>query len=405
MIKKILVTQLKPKMFVSDLNCEGIPHGPKNKRGKIPNEKLIKQISQMGIKEVYIDTELGLDVKDGEPLAEVEKERQRRLEEASELTPSTKDSISVEDELNRARKVHGEAKKLIDNVLNNVKMGKNIQLEAIDNITDKMVDSVFRNKDALSFLGRIRNKNSYLLEHSVNLSVLMSAFGRDTQLDKTILKEISIGALLHDIGKILTPDDILNKPDKLTKKEFIQIQDHVINGKELLESTPGISKVSILVAGQHHEKIDGSGYPGGLVGNQISIYGRMCAVVDVYDAITSDRCYHNGITPSAALRRMLEWTDHHLDKELVNQFIQCIGIYPVGSLVNLNSHKLAIVLQQGEKSQKEPRVRIIYNTKQKSYTDVKDIDLAKPSEQDFVVGAADPRQYGIDIGHFINGFQ
>ena len=123
-------------------------------------------------------------------------------------------------------------------------MGKNIQLEAIDNITDKMVDSVFRNKDALSFLGRIRNKNSYLLEHSVNLSVLMSAFGRDTQLDKTILKEISIGALLHDIGKILTPDDILNKPDKLTKKEFIQIQDHVINGKELLESTPGISKVS-----------------------------------------------------------------------------------------------------------------------------------------------------------------
>ncbi|MBL4869054.1 MAG: HD-GYP domain-containing protein [Pseudomonadales bacterium] len=394
--------QLKPQMFVSDLNCDGIPHGPKNKKGKIPSESMVAEIVKLGIKEVYIDTDLGLDVKEGEPLAEVEKERERRLEVASELTPTAKDTLSVHEELNRARKIHGEAKQLIDSALNSVKMGENIEVNSIGKLADDLVDSVFRNKDALSFLGRIRNKNSYLLEHSVNLSVLMSAFGRDAEFDRATLKEISIGALLHDIGKILTPDDILNKPKKLTNREFIQIQQHVINSRELLKNTPGISNIAILVAGQHHEKIDGSGYPDGLIGEQISIYGRMCAVVDVYDAITADRCYHHAIAPTAALKKMLEWTDHHLDKELVHQFIQCIGIYPVGSLVKLDSDKLAIVLQQSQKNQKEPIVRIIYNAKHKRYTDVRELDLSKSSVQDFVVGAEDPKKYGIDIKHFMD---
>ena len=386
-------------MWVSDLNVDWIPHGPANREGRIPNEKMIEQIMKMGVKELYIDTDKGLDVNEGMPEPEVEEERQKMFDKAGELQPLRQERITVYSEFTKATKVHQEAKNIVDNALQDVKFGKPLQIDVVDKLSIDLVSSVFRNKDALLCLGRMRTKDSYLLEHSVNLSVLMTSFGKHIGLSQEILQQASVGALLHDIGKILVPDEILLKPGKLSAEEFEHIKKHVVHSREILTATEGISDLAVTVACQHHERFDGTGYPDGLKGEEISEYGRMVAIVDVYDAITADRCYHKGIIPSAALKKLLEWSGSHFDVDFVHKFIRCIGIYPVASLVRLESGKLAIVMQQNEEDQRLPEVKVIYDAKHQHYVSVKNLNLAK--SQDTIVGVEDPAKYNIDIKDFI----
>ncbi|WP_156498170.1 HD-GYP domain-containing protein, partial [Oleiphilus sp. HI0043] len=256
------------------------------------------------------------------------------------------------------QKVHEEAVELMGGILTDVKTGQALPIDAIDNLAEDMLDSLFRNHNALACLGCIREKDSYLMEHSVNLSVLMSIFGKSMQLDRSVLHQTISGALLHDIGKIMVPDEILHKPGKLTDDEFSQMKHHVTLGREHLLGIEGISPLTIQVVSEHHERMDGTGYPSGLCGHEISTFGRMAAIVDVYDAITADRCYHKGMTPTMAIKRLLEWSDHHLDRSLVNHFIRCIGIYPVGSLVLLESGRLGAVVEVNEFDQRSPKVRV-----------------------------------------------
>jgi len=301
-----------------------------------------------------------------------------------------------------ANKVHNEAVELVDGILNNVKTGQALPIEAIESLAEDMLDSLFRNHNALACLGCIREKDSYLMEHSVNLSVLMSIFGKSMHLDRSILQQTIAGALLHDIGKIMVPDDILHKPGKLTDDEFGVMKQHVTLGQKHLLDIDGISPLTIKIVSEHHERMDGSGYPAGLCGHEISTHGRMAAIVDVYDAITADRCYHKGMTPTVAIKRLLEWSDNHLDRSLVNHFIQCIGIYPVGSLVLLESERLGVVVEANEFDQRSPTVRIMYHTKFNCFIKTELIDLAKPSVQDAILKSVDPAKYRIQVRDFLN---
>jgi putative nucleotidyltransferase with HDIG domain len=261
--------------------------------------------------------------------------------------------------------------------MEDIKLGKQLEMEKVDHVVGKMVDSIFRNEDALISLGRIKTVSEYTYFHSVSVGTLMITFAKHLGFDYELVKEIGMGGLLHDIGKVNVPVEILTKPGRLFEDELIKIKEHVEHGRVILEQIPEIDETSIYIAVHHHERLDGTGYPNSLKGDQISIFGQMAAIVDIYDAITSDRCYRKGILPTIALRKLLEWSEFHFNKELVQQFVRCMGIYPVGTLVRLSNALLGVVLNHDEKNLLYPLIRVVYSTKEERYIKPFDIDLSK----------------------------
>ncbi|WP_432210375.1 HD-GYP domain-containing protein [Marinobacter alkaliphilus] len=401
MIKRIPIAALKVGMYISDLNNDWIPHNTQRKKGVIKREETIEKIRRMGVQYVYIDVEKGLDSQDAETAQEVDRRNEQALQKAGEQRPGIQHKVALTEEIVIAQRIHSQAQGLVGSFMNNVKMGAAIDIAPIHQLADELQNSVLRNANALSCLGRIREKDNYLLEHSVNLSVLMSLFGNYRNLPADVLHQTVVGALLHDLGKILTPDDILHKPGRLTAEEFEVMKLHARHSRDILASTEGIGEIAVITAAQHHEKLDGSGYPEGLKGEEITEYGRMVAITDVYDAITSDRVYHKGMTPSQGLKKLLEWSGDHLDPNLVKQFIRCIGLYPVGSLVLLESGRLGVVVETNDQDQRLPVVRVMYHTKFRLPITVETIDLARAGNQDRIVRAVDPEDYKLDVRKFL----
>jgi HD-GYP domain-containing protein (c-di-GMP phosphodiesterase class II) len=225
----------------------------------------------------------------------------------------------------------------------------------------------------------------------------MIAFARGLGLDRQIIKEIAVGALLHDVGKARVPDEILNKPAKLTDAEFEKMKSHVVQSIIILQNTPGISRIALDVAGQHHERYDGTGYPNKLKGDEISLYGQMGAIVDVYDALTSERVYKKGMPPTEALSKLLEWSKHHFEPELVRKFIKAVGIYPTGSLVRLESGRLGIVMEQTPDKMLQPKLLVIFNAKSNLHIKPETLDLAHPASRDKITGHESFETWGIDL--------
>jgi putative nucleotidyltransferase with HDIG domain len=321
-------------------------------------------------------------------------------------TPTPKASsgerVSHQEELGFAKQIQKEANKVIHSVLGDVRMGKQIQVERLSPVVSQITESILRNQGTLVSLCRIREGDTYTFQHSVSVCTLLVSFCRYMEMSPEIIHEAGIGGMLHDIGKMRVPDHILNKPGKLTDQEFAIMQDHVVLGLDILRQTPGISRTVIQVAGEHHERFEGSGYPEQIRGSEISLLGRMAAIVDVYDAITSNRIYHLGMEPPAALTKLFEWSDHHFDPELVQHFIQAIGIYPVGSLVKLESNRLAVVVEQGSQGLLFPTVRVIYDVERGRTITPKDLDLAAPeSAGDSIIRNEEPETWGIDPFKFL----
>lgn len=401
MIKRIPVSALKVGMYITDLNNDWIPHNVQRRRGVIKKEDTIEKIRRMRVEYVYIDVSKGLDSQDSEPAHEVDQRNESALQGAGEQTPGLFKQVAVAEEMVFAQQVHNQAQGLVGDLMNSVKFGGAIDIAPIHQLANELQSSIFRNANALSCLGRIREKDNYLLEHSVNLSVLMSLFGNHRRLPPDALHQTIVGALLHDIGKILTPDEILHKPGRLTPEEFEVMKAHARHSRNILESTEGIGEMTVVTAAEHHERLDGSGYPEGLKGDEISVYGRMVAITDVYDAITSDRVYHKGLTPTQGLKKLLEWSDSHLDAGLVKEFIRCVGLYPIGSLVLLESGRLGVVIETNDVDQRLPVLRVMYNTRFRMPITVDTLDLAKPGTQDRILRSVDPVDHKIDVRKFL----
>lgn len=402
MIKRIPVADLQVGMYITDLNNDWIPHNTRRRRGFLRDDTTIEKIREMGVIYVYIDTDKGLDSQDAEPASAVDARNQHQLERAGAAKPDLPRKKPLAEEIVVAQRIHGEAQGLVGNLLKDVKLGHAIDITPFHVLAEDLQQSVTRNPNALSCLGRIREKDNYLMEHSVNLSVLMSLFGNSMGFSHDVLHQTIVGALLHDIGKILTPEDILHKPNRLSPAEFEVMKQHALHSRDLLAATEGIGELTVLTAAQHHERMDGSGYPLGLVGEEISIYGRMVAIADVYDAITADRVYHKGMTPTQGLKKLLEWSGDHLDPSLVHRFICCIGIYPIGSLVLLESGKLGVVIESNDSDQRLPTVRVMYHTRFRMAIPLEVIDLAHPRTQDRIQKAVAPDEYAIDVRKFLS---
>jgi len=402
MIKRVSLEQLRTGMYIQKLECAWLNHPFARNRFKINSLDDICKLRGAGIKGIYIDTEKGLDVEATQITPPASESTQAT--NLQSVTPTSFAKVTLKDELGRAEGVKKDANRLITDILSRIHIGKQIDTERVSPVVEQMIGSVFRNQDALLSINQIRHVDKYTFEHSVSVSVLLIAFAKSLGLDESTIHEIGIGGMLHDIGKMRVPDKILNKPGRLTQQEFSIMREHVNFSSKLIGDIGSIPKAAFLVAMQHHERIDGSGYPGKLNGDEISLYGKMAAIVDVYDAITSDRVYHKGEPPSQVLRRMIEWSGTHLDKDLIQRFIQCIGIYPVGSLVMLESGRLAIVNASSDQSLLTPEIKVIYDTKKGRYLTPRVIDLANQPKgsQDRIINSVSPEKYKIRLEVFMD---
>ena len=398
MIKKIAINQLQPGMFIHDLNCGWLEHGFMRNRFLLKAAADLERVRALGIRELYIDTSQGLDVVSAPSVAEVEHELEESLAHMADAGSNEITATPLAEERVLAKRIHSEALGVLGSLMGDVRLGQQIDLERANPVVNEMVDSIFRNQDALLALTRIRRVGRYTFEHSVNVAVLMVSFARTLELDRALIHDIGIGALLHDIGKILVPPAILNKPGQLTDEEFVVMRSHAVHSHDILSRVPGIPPIALAVAGEHHERFDGSGYPHRKAGAAISRYGQMAAIVDVYDAITSERVYHKALESHLALRKLLEWSTHHFDPALVQQFIRCVGIYPVGSLVRLHSGRLGIVMESGRGGAFHPVVRVVMDARDRRYLPAQDVDLSRlpKGSKERIVGAESPAQWRID---------
>jgi putative nucleotidyltransferase with HDIG domain len=290
-------------------------------------------------------------------------------------TPRYVDTVTPEQELAQAREVHDRARTLVFEIMEDARLGRSLDTTRAKQAVAGMVESVLRNPDALMWLTQMRKKDEYTVTHSLRVCILALAFGRHLDFNTEELNLLGIGALMHDIGKLKVPNEVLNKPGKLTPAEFDIIKRHVPLGVELLESTPGIPRVAIEVARGHHERYDGHGYIMGLKGDNIGLFGSIGAIVDCYDAVTSDRVYHDAISSYDALSTLYESRRKDFHPELVEQFIQCMGIYPIGCLVELNTGAIGVVISVNRERRLKPRVTLVLTPDKKPFIPARTVDL------------------------------
>jgi len=403
MIKKIRVQQLTPGMFVHDMDCGWMEHPFLTGSFKVRSENDVGKMIGYGIQELYIDTDRGLDLTDAPTQGEVESHITHQMA-AIVMNPVSIEPATLHEELGRARIVLAEANKVIGDLMHSVRIGRQIEQEQVDHVVGKMSNSILRNKDALLSLCRIKEKDNYTFLHSVSVGALLMCFTRAFNLKAGDMEQVGIGGMLHDIGKTMVPDRILNKPGDLTQDEFLTMQMHVVYGQNILSNTHGISQTTFDVVAQHHERYDGSGYPLKLKGSEMSIFGQMASIVDVYDAITSNRCYRKAMDPTVALRKMFEWSKFHFDPLLIQAFVRTIGIYPVGTLVMLESKIIAVVIDQQGRDLTRPLVRAVFDAKNNCNLTPRDIDLSLPMGQgggDRIISHEAAAKWNIDPHQFM----
>ncbi|HEY9103665.1 HD-GYP domain-containing protein [Chitinimonas sp.] len=403
MIKRIPSAEIRVGMYIHDLAADWSQHPFMRSAFPVKTEKEIETILNCGIPEVYIDTDRGLDVPDAPTQEEVNSALQAEMIAIAESEPAPRIRISTAEEIGRAKAIKNQAANLVRSVMADARLGKAVSMEAVEPVVAGITESILRNSGALIGLMHIKNKDDYTFLHSVSVCTFLVAFCRSVGLDPETTRQAGLGGLLHDTGKALVPDEVLNKPGRLTDEEFDIIRRHPRDGYEILLKTPGIGDIPLDITLHHHERVDGSGYPDKLAGDQISTLAKMAAVVDVYDAITADRVYHKGMPPTDALRKLFEWSKFHFDPTLVKAFMRCVGIYPVGTLVLLESGRLGIVTEHNEESLLQPKVKVIFDVK-KGYLAPLEVDLAKPMGKggaDKIVSHESPSKWRIDVQRFM----
>ncbi|MCG7873503.1 MAG: HD-GYP domain-containing protein [Candidatus Thiodiazotropha lotti] len=403
MIKQIEASELRIGMYVHKFEASWVDHPFLRNQFKIKQISDINKIRKSGIKAIYIDTDKGLDIV-RQPTVEPPAVTDTTEAVVDRKANASEPQNSVEEEITKANQVRQEAGRVITDIMADARLGKQIDTERVAPVVEDMLASIFRNQDAFLGLTRIRQMDQYTFEHSVSVSALMIAFAKKLQLDQSTIWELGVGGILHDIGKLQVPDKILNKPGRLTDLEFDVMRRHVGFGYKLIDEADTIPKRGRQVILQHHERLNGTGYPGKLSGAEISLYGKMAAIVDVYDAITSDRVYHKGKLPSLVLRQLVEWSGEGVfDAELVQRFIQCVGIYPVGSLVALESQRLAVVIASSQKALLNPVLKVIYDLRkqQRIPPEVLDLTESAPGCGDRIVKSVTPEEYNIRIEDFL----
>ena len=406
MLKKIKVSQLVPGMYLKEFCGSWMEHPFWRNSFVITDAADIDSILASSIKEVWIDVSQGLDVPAGD--ASVSQEEAEAQVEATlavaSREPTPQGPVPLNEELARAAKLCAQAKSAVTTMFQEARLGKAVDTNGARRLIEDISASVIRHPGALISLARLKTADDYTYMHSVAVCALMVALARQLKLDEAQTRSAGIAGLLHDLGKALMPMDVLNKPGKLTDAEFAIIKRHPEAGHELLAGHSDVDAIALDVVLHHHEKTDGSGYPKRLKAGQISLYAKMGAVCDVYDAITSNRPYKAGWDPAESLRKMAEWCAGHFDAVVFEAFVKSLGIYPIGSLVKLSSGRLGIVVEQSQGSLLQPRVRVFFSTRANARIPPVLVDLARPGCPEKIAGREDPAQWNFpDLNELWSG--
>lgn len=362
MLKRIHVDLLTTGMFIKEFCGSWMDHPFLRNSFLLDNPEDLRKIRSSSITEVWIDTGQGRDVEEGDT-ALTQEESDARVDETMLLAIRDGDRdiapSPIRLEISRAVSINGNARKAVESMFNEVRMGKAVNTQAAMDLVVEITDSVRRSPNALVSLARLKKADDYTYMHSVAVCGLMASLAVQLEMSENEIHQAGLAGLLHDIGKAKLPPSIIKKPSALSDGEFKTIAQHPVLGYDILTQSNLPAEICE-VALYHHEKINGKGYPKRLRGDDIPPFVRMCSICDVYDAITSNRPYKRMWQPSESLRRMTEW-EGHFDTRLFHAFVRSIGIYPVGSLVRLSSGMLGIVVDQSGGSILTPCVKVFFS--------------------------------------------
>lgn len=401
MLKKVTSAEVCLGMYIHGFEGSWIDHPFWKARFLLQEPRDLRKIQDSAVSAVWIDVAKGLDLH-----PEPEPEPKPALEPAlvpaplpAASTPGTSGNpaLALEvsgclQELAQAAAVSAHAKQEVARLFQDVRLGQAIELSEVATVVEQISASVLRHPTALISLTRLRTADEYTYIHSVSVCALMTAVARQMELPADQVLLAGKAGLLHDVGKMKTPLAVLNKPGKLTDAEFAVMRRHPEQGVALLQEWGAAPEV-IDVCQHHHEKFDGSGYPHGLVGKDISLLARIAAVCDVYDAVSSTRPYKTAWSPAEAIRRMAEWRGH-FDPQVFQAFVKTLGIYPIGSLVRLSNEQLAVVVDQHPDSLLTPQVRVFFSARSRTPLPQRLLDLARAPAGERIVRREDPEEWG-----------
>lgn len=305
-----------------------------------------------------------------------------------------------------AKKVHEEALDYARKFIDDVRHGKTIEVEDAVPIIGQVIDSISTNEPAALTLAFLKNYDEYTYTHSINVNLYALLLGKALGLDREELKRLGIAAMFHDVGKGRIPNKVLNKPGKLTDEEFEIMKGHSLQGLKVLSKVEGLDEGILRGVVEHHERYDGNGYPRKVKGGDIHPYARIIAISDVYDALTSVRVYKKAMTPAKTLSLMFKWKGTDFDPEYFNRFIRVMGIYPPGTMVQLEDKRFALVLETNEDSPLKPKVKVLFSRKMQPVSP-ECVDLATHQESGMelkVLRQPDPSELGVDmkqLGRFL----
>lgn len=309
-------------------------------------ESYIEKLKHFGITELYIND----DISEGLEILDIVSENTRR-----------------------------DAKKLVKSMMVNYSFSNELEVQQVKELVNKILEELLDNEDILANLSSIRSVDEYTFEHSVNVCILSLITGIGLGYDTILLRDLGTGAMLHDIGKLRIPQEILQKPSQLTVVEFEEIKKHTVYGYEILKKSGKVNMLSSFIAFGHHERFDGTGYPLQLKGDNIQQCARIVAVADVYDALTSDRVYRKKLKPHEVFEYITSLGTHHFDQIVVNNFVRYVSVYPVGSGVLLNTRERGIVVRANRELPTRPVIRVIYDEKMCKLDNFCEVDLSSKS--------------------------
>jgi putative nucleotidyltransferase with HDIG domain len=377
MKKKIDTHQIEIGMYVSELDRPWRESPFLFQGFEVKDEEDISELQKL-CSFVIIDTDEGRDVDDKlkwriDPLLATDTGEDKKKKAPK---GGYKKKTDLFEEMPKAREAERKTRNVIQTIMTDVRLGRSVDTSAAKEVVGELTESIVRNPDAMMCLSMLKEADEYTALHSLRVCILAVAFGRELGYPIDRLEQLGTGALLHDLGKLKIPLEVLNKPGRLTTEEFDIIKSHVPLGVQILETSKGgIADTTIDVARYHHERIDGSGYVSGRNKEDIPEFGRIGGIVDCYDAITSDRIYKKGISAYDALKKMYEWRDNAFDADLVEKFIQCMGIYPIGSLVEMNTGSIGVVATINRERRLRPKVVLVLTADKTPFEKPKVIDM------------------------------
>ena len=312
------------------------------------------------------------------------------------------DRASWDEEYPVAQTAVSELAEGIEGIFEDVAEGKSLDVVRVKRSVEPMIDSISRNPDACIWLARMKQEDQYTYQHSLGCSIWAVALGRQIGLPKSDLRTLAIGALLFDVGKLRIAPDLLKSDRKLSEEEFAELKNHVQYGVDMIKESGLMNSDVVDMIAHHHERHDGSGYPRGLSGDEIPIFARIASIVDCYDAITSHRSYARAIPPSTAIKMLYEWKDIDFQGELIEQFIQAVGIYPAGTLVELTTGEVGVVVAEYRTRRLRPKVMVLLDADKNPCAEIKTIDLLNEKttaegERLDILNSLEPDAYGIDM--------